>query len=111
MSTIRLSNHTTCGTPAVSRLLVGIPVLLVVMAACAWVFWAHLGFPPDLAPRHWWSLGIASLTVMVFWGGFLIAFGIGALWIFGVIAGAFGEGVFAAWRRLRHGKVPGTQNA
>lgn len=105
MSTIHPSSHAVCGKSTVLHLLVGIPVLLAIMAACAWVAWAHFGFPPDLSPRHWWGLGIASLMVMVFWGGLMIALGVAVLSIFGVIAGAFGESVITAWRRLPKGKA------
>ena len=105
MATFRLSSGVMCGMPAVRRLLIGVPVLCAVMVLCAWVAWANNGFPPDLAPRHWFDQGIAFLLGLVFCGGLTIVFGLGMLWIFGIVAGVFGEGVIAARRHLRRGNA------
>ncbi|EIL89197.1 hypothetical protein AB7849_18780 [Rhodanobacter sp. 115] len=105
MSTLRLSNRGIRGKSTALHLFVGVPVLCAVMALCAWVFWARNGFPPELAPRHWFDLGIAPLLGMVFCGGLVIVLGAGMLWVFGVVATVFGEGVIAAGRQLCHGKA------
>jgi hypothetical protein len=106
MVTLRQPNRAFREKSAAFRLLVGIPVLCAAMALCAWVAWAHFGFPSDLSPRHWWSLGIVPLLGMVFCGGLAIALGAGALWIFGIVAGAFGEVVITTWQRLRRVSAP-----
>ena len=103
MANFRLSSGVMCGVPAARRLLIGVPVLSAVMALCAWVAWANNGFPSDLAPRHWFDQGIPTLLGLVFCGGLTLALGLVMLWIFGIVAGVFGEGVIAAWRHLRRG--------
>ncbi len=110
MSTNRLSVRMISKKSEALRLLVGVPALCAIMALCAWAFWACNGFPPELAPHHWLGLGIAPLLCMVFCGGLTIALGAGMLWVFGVVASVFGEGVIAVWRRLRHRKTLGAKH-
>lgn len=83
------------------RLLIGAPTLCAVMALCAWVAWASRRFPPELAPRGWFSHGVAFLFGVVFCGGVEVVLSGAMLWIIGVIAMVLGEGVIAGWLRAR----------